>query len=216
MQEAQMTLTRKTLVRTALATTFLMGAVGLAACGDKAANISADDMSMGPADAKVTLIEYASVTCVHCATFNEKVFPTIKEKYIDTGKVRYVYREFLTGPADVSAAGVLIARCAGKDKYFQVIDAVMRSQNEIFTSGDSKGVLLRIASSAGLSEDQFNKCVTDEAGINRIKTNMETYVKTYDIQGTPSFFINDKKFDGNIADADALGAALDSALAQAK
>ncbi|MEM9965169.1 MAG: thioredoxin domain-containing protein, partial [Asticcacaulis sp.] len=105
-----MTLTRKTLVKSALATGFLLAGLGLAACGNKAANIGADDMSMGPADAKVTLIEYASVTCVHCATFNEKVFPAIKEKYIDTGKVRYVYREFLTGPADVSAAGVLVAR----------------------------------------------------------------------------------------------------------
>lgn len=211
-----MTLTRKTLVRSALATTFLMGALGLAACGNKGANIGADDMSMGPADAKVTLIEYASVTCVHCATFNEKVFPAIKEKYVDTGKVRYVYREFLTGPADVSAAGVLVARCAGKDKYFQVIDAVMRSQNEIFTSGDSKGVLMRIASSAGLSEEQFTQCVNDPEGVKRINDNMETYVKTYNVTGTPSFFINDKKYEGDITDANALGAALDAALAEAK
>lgn len=211
-----MTLTRKTLIKSALATGLLMAGLGLAACGNKAANIGADDMSMGPADARVTLIEYASVTCVHCATFNEKVFPALKEKYIDTGKVRYVYREFLTGPADVSAAGVLIARCAGKDKYFQVIDAVMRSQNEIFTSGDSKGVLMRIASSAGLSEEQFTQCVNDPEGVKRINDNMETYVKTYNITGTPSFFINDKKYEGDITDANALGAALDAALAEAK
>ncbi|WP_140984971.1 DsbA family protein [Asticcacaulis tiandongensis] len=211
-----MTLTRKTLVKSALATGLLLAGLGLAACGNKAANIGADDMSMGPADAKVTLIEYASVTCVHCATFNEKVFPAIKEKYIDTGKVRYVYREFLTGPADVSAAGVLVARCAGKDKYFQVIDAVMRSQNEIFTSGDSKGVLMRIASSAGLSEEQFTQCVNDPEGVKRINDNMETYVKTYNITGTPSFFINDKKYEGDITDPNALGAALDAALAEAK
>jgi len=208
-----MTLTRKTLVKSALATTFLMAAgLSLAACNSKPATIGADDMSMGPADARVTLIEYASVTCVHCAHFNEKVFPAIKEKYIDSGKIRYVYREFLTAPADVSAAGVLVARCAGKDKYFQVVDAVMRSQNEIFTSGDSKGVLMRIASSAGLSEEQFTQCVNDPEGVKRINDNMEKYVKTYNITGTPSFFINDKKFEGDLNDPAALSAALDTAL----
>lgn len=208
-----MTLTRKTLVRSALAATFLLG---LAACGNKAADVGADDMSLGGADAKVTLIEYASVTCVHCANFNETVFPAIKEKYVDTGRIRYVYREFLTAPVDVSAAGVLIARCAGKDKYFQVIDAVMRSQNEIFTSGDSKGVLTRIASSAGLSQEQFNQCVNDPEGVKRINDNMEKYVKTYNISGTPTFFINDERYTGDISDAAAFGAALDAALAKAE
>ncbi|MFT3997052.1 MAG: DsbA family protein [Asticcacaulis sp.] len=209
-----MHLTRHTFVRGALMAAAAFGALALAGCGGSKSDASADDMSLGKADAPITLVEYASVTCTHCAAFNEKVFPTVKEKYIDTGKVHYIYREFLTPPEDVSAAGVLVARCAGKDKYFEVIDAIMRSQNELFTTGDGKGILKRIANSAGLSDEAFAKCVSDPKGLERIQSNIEKFVKADDVRGTPTLIINGKKFEGDYTDVAAFTAALDKAPAK--
>lgn len=206
-----MHLTRHTLVRGALMAAAAFGTLALAACGGGKTDAGADDMVLGKADAPITLVEYASVTCTHCAAFNEKVFPTVKAKYIDTGKVKYIYREFLTPPADVSAAGVLVARCAGKDKYFEVIDAIMRSQKELFTTGDAKGILKRVANSAGLSDEAFAKCVNDPKGLERIQTNMEKYAKADNITGTPTLIINGQKFEGDYTSVEAFTAALDKA-----
>ncbi|MDB5447797.1 MAG: dsbA, partial [Phenylobacterium sp.] len=94
-------------------------ALALAGCHKSGAAGSAQgDMSLGPPDAKVKVVEYASASCSHCARFNNEVFPAFKAKYVDTGKVNYTLREFLTPPEEVAAAGFLLARCAGKDKYF--------------------------------------------------------------------------------------------------
>jgi protein-disulfide isomerase len=184
--------------------------LALASCnkantGDKIAD---DDMTMGSATAKITLIEYASPTCSHCAEFDEKVFPAIKAKYIDTGKVHYVFREFLTPPQETAAASILLARCAGKDKYFGVLESVWRSLPEMFGTGkdNSRPVLENIALSSGLSKDDFTKCVTDPKGLARIQSNMEKYTTEYQINGTPSFFIDGKRFDykgGGIEEFDA-------------
>ncbi|ESQ77511.1 DsbA family protein [Asticcacaulis sp. YBE204] len=204
--------TRKSFVRNTLLAAAALGALALAGCGGTDGSAASnDDMTLGKVDAPITLIEYASVTCVHCADFNEKVFPTVKKDYIDTGKVHYIYREFLTGPTDVSAAGILIARCAGKDKYFQVIDAIMRSQKEIFTTGDGKGVLKRVASSAGMSDAQFQTCVSDTKGLERINKNIEKYVKEDDITGTPTLIINGEKFTGDYTKVEEFTAALNNA-----
>ena len=113
----------------------------LAACGrPKSMADRPDDMTFGRADAPVTIVEYASVTCAHCAAFQADVFPALKAKYIDTGKVRYVFREYLTPPSNVAAAGFLLARCAGPDRYFDVVEAVMRAQPEMFR-GVARGVI---------------------------------------------------------------------------
>src|SRR4051812_45765963 len=126
----------------------MFGALALAACSKGAGKVGAEDMSMGDANAPVKMVEYASASCVHCAAFNNEVFPAFKAKYIDTGKVHYTLKEFLTPPVEMAAAGFLTARCAGKDKYFSVLDAVYHSQQEMFQSGDIRGPLLRIAQSA--------------------------------------------------------------------
>ncbi|HMP61919.1 MAG TPA: thioredoxin domain-containing protein, partial [Phenylobacterium sp.] len=126
---------------------FLIAAAGaaalaLGACsGQSAAGAAEGDMTLGDPNAPVKMIEYASLSCVHCATFNNDVFPTLKTKYIDTGKVHYTFREFLTPPVEVAAAGFLLARCAGEDRYFEVVDAIFHSQREMFTSGDIRGTL---------------------------------------------------------------------------
>ncbi len=185
---------RPTVRRLAL---LLAAASLLAACHKGAASagdaMTAPDMSMGSAAAKVTVAEYASVTCSHCARFNQDVFPAFKAKYVDTGKVRYVFHEFLTPPEQVSAAGFLLARCAGKDKYFQVVDAIFRAQPEMFSTGDAHGVLLRIAQSAGLSEAQFNACVQNEASLKALASRVQTAEDQAHIEATPSFLVNGKQ-----------------------
>ena len=178
--------------------------LSLTACNSrKITPLRDEDMSMGPANAKVTLVEYASVTCSHCAEFNADILPQIKTKYIDTGKIRYVYREVLTPPNNISASGVLLARCAGKENYFKVIDAIMRSQDAMFADGTDANALptLRtIGTSVGLTKDQFDKCITDPDGNTRIATNDENYTKFDGIKGTPTFFINGKLFQRHSGD----------------
>jgi protein-disulfide isomerase len=171
--------------------------------------VGAEEMSMGQATAPVTVIEYASVACPICGHVNETVMPEFKAKYIDSGKVRYVYRPMMTGNPAVAAAGHLLAECAGKDKYFNVIDAVMRSQEAM--GGEETGyanarpVLFSIGQSLGMSEDTFNKCITDEKGLKRLNDLNQQYMTKDGVNGTPTFFINGKKFDRipqNIADFD--------------
>jgi len=169
--------------------------VGLAGCGQKDA-VTADDMGLGNPAAKVTVIEYASASCPHCAAFNNEVFPAFKAKYIDTGKIHYVFREFLTPPVQVAAAGFLVARCAGKDKYFSVLDAIYRGQQAMYQSGDVKGTLLRIAQSAGMTEPQFDACIADEKAQQALNDRVGRYAKEDNITGTPTFVVNGKMLDG--------------------
>jgi protein-disulfide isomerase len=202
-------LTRRLL--TAVALTASLGA--LAACGSKDA-ITADDMSLGDPNSKITVVEYASATCSHCGRWNQDVYPAFKAKYVDTKKVNYVYREILTAPAEVAAASFLMARCAGKDKYFQVVDSVYRSQEEMFTSGQFREVLVRIAQSAGMDEAKFNACVSDEKALKALNTRVEKYSKEQNITGTPTFVVNGKKVGGPDGGEVTL-AQLDAAIAEA-
>ncbi len=170
--------------------------VSLGACQKTGSGaVAADDMSMGSPTAKVTMIEYASVSCPHCARFDMEVFPAFKAKYIDTGQVHYIAREALTGDPAIAAAGFLTARCAGKDKYFQVVDAIYRAQQEMFSDGEPHAVLLNIARSAGMTDAQFESCIKDEAALNALNARWEKYVKEDKINGTPTFIINGKVYD---------------------
>jgi len=169
------------------------------------------DMSMGNPAAKVKVVEYASASCPHCARFNNDVFPGFKAKYIDTGKAYYTFKEYLTPPENVAAAGFLVSRCAGKDKYFTVLDAIYHSQQEMFQTGDFRGVLLRIAESAGLTEQQFNACLNDEAAMKALNERVTRAVQQDKVTGTPTFFFNGKK----IAEGEVTAAQLDQAYAEA-
>lgn len=172
--------------------------LALAACnkGGAGGPVTSEDMSLGNANAKVTVIEYASASCPHCARWNNDVFPAFKTKYIDTGKIHYVFREFLTEPVEVAAAGFLTARCAGKDKYFSVLDAIYRAQTAMYQSGDVRGTLLKIAQSAGLTEAQFNTCINDDKALKSLNDRVQTYQDRDKIDATPTFIINGKKYDG--------------------
>ena len=173
----------------------LAAALVLAACQKATTAVTSDDMSMGAANAPVTVIEYASVSCPHCADWAKEVFPAFKAKYIDTGKVRFVYREALTSDPGIAAAGFLTARCAGKDKYFQVVDAIYRAQQEMYQTGDPHAVLLKIAQSAGLTEAQFDSCIKDEAALNALNNRWNHYVADDHINATPTFIIGGKTYD---------------------
>jgi protein-disulfide isomerase len=177
-------------------------ALALAACNKGGGGAQApvgDEMSMGDANAKVTLVEYASVACPVCAAFNNTVFPEFKKKYVDTGKVRYVMREALTGNPTLAASGFLLARCAGKDKYFQVTDAIYRAQDQIYEPGSEtvspsagKDVLLGIARNAGVSEDQYAKCTSDSDAITALNDRIQKSMQRDGVNGTPTFILNGK------------------------
>jgi protein-disulfide isomerase len=151
--------------------------------------INAPEMTLGNPNAKVTVVEYASDTCSHCARFDATVFPAFKAKYIDTGKVYYKFREFLTPPEPVAAAGFLLARCAGKDKYFGVVEAIFRGQPEMFATGDAHGVLLRIAQSAGLTEAQFDACEQNQAALDALQKRVKTALDNH-VDSTPTFIVD--------------------------
>ncbi|WP_396592739.1 DsbA family protein [Brevundimonas sp. R86498] len=181
--------------RAALTAAALAAMVAVAGCSGGASGGAAaeGDMAKGaPEGAKVTVVEYASVTCGVCAAWQAQVWPEFKAKYVDTNKVRYVFREFPTSPQPVAVAGFLMARCAGPDKYFPVIEEIMASQPELLGGAPPRQVLLRIANGAGLSEEQFAACVTDEEAIKAMDTRIKAALDA-GVTGTPNFFINGEK-----------------------
>jgi len=155
----------------------------------------AGDRALGNPKAPVTIIEYGSVACPICGRFNESVMPELKAKYIDTGKVRYIYRPMLTGVQTIAVSGERLAECAGKDRYFAVVDAVMRGQKDFYAYGESdvfaRPVLLRIAKSFGFDEAAFDKCVMDPAALNAINANNTKYLDS-GIDSTPTLVVNGK------------------------
>jgi protein-disulfide isomerase len=170
---------------------------------------------MGNPKAKVTLVEYASASCPHCARFDVVEFPGLKAKYIDTGKVRYVFREFLTPPEQLAAIGFLLARCGGEAKYWTALDQFFHDQTEIYTTREVQGVVLRIAKSVGLSESQIEACVDSKPALDALNARMQTALNAK-INSTPTFLINGVEFHGppgkEVGVAD-LAAAIDPLLA---
>lgn len=198
--------------RAALTAAALAAMATVAGCTAKTGGSAQGDMGMGAGeDAKVTVVEYASVTCGHCAVWNEEVWPEFKTKYVDTKKVRYVFREFPTPPQDIAVAGFLIARCAGPDKYFDVVHDIMASQKEWMAGVAPRTTLFRAAAAAGLSQEQTEACISDKAAIeemsNRIKAGIDAGVT-----GTPTFLVNGTKvLDSSLS---GLSEAIDAELAK--
>ncbi|HJZ21810.1 MAG TPA: DsbA family protein [Bradyrhizobium sp.] len=166
------------------------------AASDIAKPVSLPDMALGPANATVTITEYASMTCPHCAAFDETVFPKIKSAYIDTGKVRYVFREF---PLDIKAvAGSMLARCIAKDdpgKYFAVIDLLFKQQSE-WVMKDSTDALILIGKQAGLSQKSTEACLADQTMLNKLTADQKYATDVLKVNSTPTFFINGEKIQG--------------------
>ena len=189
--------------RAAIGAIAIAATLALAACGPKggAGGAVEGDMALGDPNAKVKVVEYGSLSCVHCANWNRDVFPAFKTKYIDTGKVHYTFRPFQLGPNDsYTSAGDLLGRCMGKDKYFTVIDALFHSQMEAL-QGSTRDVILRVARSGGMSEDAVTACLTDEKAIIAQADRMSDaqYKK---VSVTPTFFIGDKTVESEMPLAD--------------
>lgn len=157
------------------------------------------DMALGDPKAPVTVIEYASMTCPHCATFTEKTFPDIKKKYIDTGKVRFIFREF---PLDNLAAAVfMLARCnaeTNSDKYFAFIDTMFRQQRTWAVEKPLEP-LLTISKQAGFTQETFNACLSNQKVLDGIEAMRQRAVDKFKVQSTPSFFINGKLYTGALS-----------------
>jgi len=172
-------------------------ALTLAAC-NKGSGGSVDvsqDMSLGSADAKVTVIEYVSPTCPHCATWYKEVFPGFKKKYVDTGKVRYVMREMPIHGA-VDYAVFMLARCAGKERYFNVVDGAWNSLGELLADQrQQRQWIMRLGASAGMSEADTDKCISDKKVLEQMNARVEKSAKEFTVEYTPTFVINGKKFD---------------------
>ena len=163
---------------------------------DVAKPVSLPDMALGPANAPVTITEYASMTCPHCAAFNADVFPKIKSTYIDTGKIRYVFREF---PLDIkAAAGSMLSRCIAKDdaaKYFAVTDLLFRQQSD-WVMKNTTETLSRIGKQAGLSQQAVDDCLKDQSLLDKIVADQKFANEVLKVNSTPTFFINGEMIKG--------------------
>jgi protein-disulfide isomerase len=197
-------------------------AVGLTALAQPHAGaqttVSPDDMVLGSPRARVTLIEYASAACPHCAHFHETVFPQLKANYIDTGKVFFIFRETLTAPAAVALAGFQLARCNGADadQYFARIGEVFADQRQMFATGTMQGVLDTldaVGAHYGLSPEQVMQCIEDPAGQERVQR-FDQGSTQFNVTGTPTFILNGQKLeDPRVATYDGMSQILDEALA---
>ena len=167
------------------------------------------DMVMGKDDAPVTIVEYASMTCPHCARFHENTLPGIKEKYVDTGKVRFIFREFPFDPR--AAAAFMLARCAPKEQYFPMIDVLFKQQSVWATAQDPRPPLLQIAKLAGFTQESFEACLKNQQVLDNVMAVKDKAAKDYKVDSTPTFFINGEKLSGEMS-VEAMSAAIDKHL----
>ncbi|HTV67406.1 MAG TPA: DsbA family protein [Rhizobiaceae bacterium] len=157
------------------------------------------EKQIGKDDAPVTIIEYASMTCPHCASFHETTLPELKTKYIDTGKVRLIFREF---PFDARAeAGFMLARCS-EDKYFAMVDVLFKQQGTWAVAENAREALLQLSKLAGFSQESFEACLTNQKLLEDIRAVRERGSKDFDVKSTPTFFINGGKYPGAMSIAE--------------
>lgn len=168
------------------------------------------EIILGPADAKVTIVEYASLTCPHCAHFHKEVLPLLKSKYIDSGKIRLVMRD---APGnDRAVAGAMLVRCVAPDKAYPLMSALFATQDQwAFAKESPLPKLLDISKQAGFTEESFNRCLTNDGLLKTINSNFEHSLRDFGVRATPTFFVNGKRmagppemdsFDKAIADAE--------------
>ncbi len=155
------------------------------------------DMVQGPADAKVTIIEYASLTCSHCAAFHKDTYPALKQRYIDTGQVRYILREFPLDP--LATAGFMLARCDGDAKYYPVVDLLFSQQKTWAFSDKPLDSLQQAVRQAGFSQEKFESCLRDQKLYDAVNAVRNRASDTLKVTSTPTFFINGQRHSGNMS-----------------
>ena len=152
-----------------------------------------EEFFLGNKDAKIVVIEYASMTCIHCATFHKQVYPKIKKNYIDTNKIKFIFRDF---PLDKQALfASVLAKCAPKDKYFNFVKLILTNQEKWISNDDTfMNKLRNIGKLAGLNENKINSCFKDEKMVDNIIRTRSIGEEKYNISSTPSLIINEKKY----------------------
>ncbi len=202
-----MTLTRRRLVATAAISPLVSGmivpgAIRSARADDNPAPADLaqagpdGDVVLGSDKAPVTIIEYASMTCPHCAHFSTTTFPELKQRYIDNGKVRFIFRDF---PLDaLAAAGFMLAHCAGKDKYMAVIETLFAKQQE-WVVQQPLPALQNIAKQFGFTQDSFNACLANQKVLDDIQAVRDRAVEKLAVNSTPTFFVNGKRLVGDVS-----------------
>ena len=155
------------------------------------------EMSIGKADAPVTVVEYMSMTCPHCAHFHNTTFDAVKQKYVDTGKVRFILREFPFDPR--AAAAFMLARCAPEGQYFPMVSMLFRQQTQWAAAENGRDALLHMSKLAGFTQESFEKCLTDQKLLDEVNAVMQKGAKEFGVNATPTFFINGKRYSGDMS-----------------
>jgi protein-disulfide isomerase len=153
------------------------------------------EQSIGDADAPVTIIEYSSLSCPHCAAFHKEVLPELKERYVDTGKVRMVFRDFPTNGPALDAA--VLAHCAGPDRYIGFLDVLFQTQASWASSPDPRQALKQLGKLGGLDEPQMDACFDNESMVDGILKLQIDGQNEHNVRSTPTFVINDDVHVGN-------------------
>lgn len=214
-------------------TVIAAAALALAACGsstdpadsaddsndENSESVVLQDVVFGDPDAPVTLVEYASWTCPACLMFHTRIMPTVKSDYIDTGKVRMVFREFPTAPANITVAGFALARCTEGEAYYDMLDELFIRQDAILTLARQGGpvveALKQVASNHGIEGDEaFQACLDSEDNRNAIKASIAA-ARGKNVDSTPTFFLNGEKVEGSAwISVTSFTAELDAAIAE--
>ena len=186
-----------TAAATALVLTSLPALAQNVAPADLAVPGPLGDVALGPADAKVTIIEYASMTCPHCANFHTKVLPELKKRWVDTGKVRFVLREFPLDP--LATAGFMLARCDGENKYYPIVDLLFSQQRAWAYAERPLDALRQIMKQAGFSQEKFDSCLKDQKLYDAVNAVKNRGMDVFKVESTPTFFINGQRHPGNLS-----------------
>jgi protein-disulfide isomerase len=182
---------------TALVMTSLPAFAQNVAVQDLAAQGPLPDIALGPADAKVTIIEYASLTCSHCAAFHKETYPELKKRYIDTGKVRFILREFPLDP--LATAGFMLARCDSESKYYPITDLLFDQQKNWAFTEKPLDALRQMMRQAGFSQEKFDSCLRDQKLYDAVNAVKNRAMDQFKVDATPTFFINGQRQSGSIS-----------------
>lgn len=166
------------------------------------------DKVLGQEDALVTIVEYLSMTCIHCANFHNNTLPTIKERYIDTGQARLITREFPFDPR--AEAGAMLARCADT-RYHAMVDVLFRQYQNWVQVDNARDALLQISRVAGFSQESFEACLTDQQLLNDVRAVRSRGQQEFGVDSTPTFFVNGEKYSGALS-VDEMSAIIESHL----
>jgi protein-disulfide isomerase len=198
------TQTRRQFLKTTALTTAALGLVSAAPAW--AQSVDEDellkpgplgDKTLGDEAAPVTIIEYASMTCGHCANFHERTWPDLKKDYIETGKVRFIFREFPLDP--VASAAFMLARCAPQEKYFDIVDIMFEEQRAWAFTDNPYQSLLDFSKQIGFTQESFEECLTNQGLLDAVNAVRERGANEFGVNSTPTFFINGEKHSGALS-----------------